>query len=63
MLSSCFPIAAAAAGTGAAALAAIGTADALDTLFLCLVNIARCAPKDQAQQRQKNYIFHKHLPF
>ena len=47
-----------AAGTTAAALGTIRTADAFDTFLLCFVNIARCTPKDQSQDSKNYNIFH-----
>ena len=58
-----FPLAATAAGTGAAAFAAVGTADALDALLLGLIHIACCPAQDQSQQSNQNDIFHRYLSF
>ena len=58
-----FPLAAAAARTGATTFAAIRTTDAFDTLLLGFVDISCGSAQDYSQQGNQNNIFHRYLSF
>ena len=58
-----FPLAAAAARTGATTFAAVRTADAFDTFLFGFVNIPCCASQNESQQDNQNNIFHRYLAF
>ena len=58
-----FPLAATAARAGAAAFAAIRTADAFDTLLLGFIDISCGSAQDYSQQDNQNNIFHRYLAY